>query len=173
MRRDWLGEPVRPLDGDAALAELARRYLRAHGPATAGDLASWSGLALRDARAGLKAIAAELEPTGALVDLTRRPAAPSRLKPRLLGAFDDYLLGWRDRAFAVAPEHARRVHPGGGILRATALANGRAVGTWSWRRGSVAIDPFEPLPDRIAAALRREADAVARFELDHEAVGRA
>ncbi len=171
--RDWLGAPVRPLDGDSAPAELARRYLRAHGPATAGDLASWSGLALRDARAGLEAIATELEQTGELVDLARRPAAPSQLKPRLLGAFDDYLLGWRDRAFAVAPEHARRVHPGGGILRATALANGRAVGTWSWRRGSVAIDPFEPLPDRVAAALSREARDVARFELDHEAVGRA
>ncbi len=97
LARDWLGAPERAPDRDAALAELARRYLRAHGPATDGDLASWSGLPLRDARAGMAAIAAELEQDGALVDLARRPAPPQRLPPRLLGAFDPYMLGWRER----------------------------------------------------------------------------
>jgi hypothetical protein len=163
--RDWLGgADAGHRDRGLALAELARRYLRGHGPATDVDLAAWSGLALRDARAGLAAIAAELEQVGGLLDLARRPKPPSRLPPRLLGAFDPYLLGWRERAFAVAHEHARRVHPGGGILRAVALANGRAVGTWTRRDGAIAIDPFEPLPDRVAAALRRETRAVARFE---------
>jgi hypothetical protein len=162
--RDWLGEPQAPPPRDAALAELARRYLRGHGPATDRDLASWSGLALRDARAGLAAIAGELERAGGMVDLARRPEPQSRLPPRLLGAFDPYLLGWRERTFAVAPEHARRVHPGGGILRAVALANGRAVGTWSRRGGAIALAAFEPLADRVAAALRREALAIEGFE---------
>jgi len=45
---------------DVALAELARRYMSGHGPATAGDLAKWAGLPLRDARIGLRAIGAEL-----------------------------------------------------------------------------------------------------------------
>ena len=58
--RDWLG-PQPPVDRDAALAELARRYLVGHGPADDRDLARWAGLPLRDARAGLAAIAAELE----------------------------------------------------------------------------------------------------------------
>ncbi len=44
-------------DRDAALAELARRYLRGHGPATPDDLAAWSGLGLGDARRGFAAIA--------------------------------------------------------------------------------------------------------------------
>jgi hypothetical protein len=162
--RDWLGAGNRPRDRGTALAELARRYLRGHGPASDEDLAAWSGLTLRDARTGLAAIAPELDQDGGLLDLARRQAAPARLPPRLLAAFDPYLLGWRERAFAVAHEHARRVHPGGGILRAVALANGRAVGTWTRRHGALAIDPFEPLPDRVAAALRRETRAVARFE---------
>jgi uncharacterized Fe-S cluster-containing radical SAM superfamily protein len=147
-----------------ALAELARRYLRGHGPADAADLASWSGLPLRDARAGLAAIAGELTRDGELVDLTGRPDPPARLPARLLGAFDPYLMGWRERAFAVAPEHARRVHPGGGIVRATAIANGRAVGTWTMRRGAVVVAPFAPLPAFVAAALERDAADVARFE---------
>jgi hypothetical protein len=162
--RDWLGPPARPPDRDSALAELARRYLRGHGPATAADLAAWSGLPLRDARAGLAAIAAELEFYGEVVDVAGRPDPPARVPPRLLGAFDPYLLGWRDRSFAVAPEHARAVHPGGGIVRATAVANGRVVGTWARRRGEVVVEPFAALPARVEVSLQREAADVMRFE---------
>ena len=135
-------------DRDAALAELARRYLRGHGPATPDDLAAWSGLGLGDARRGFAAIAG---------DAARRPHAPDpprRLPPRLLPAFDPYLLGWRDRGFAVDAEHARDVHPGGGIIRAVALVNGRAAGTWKRGRGGIELAPFAPLPARVAAALR-------------------
>jgi hypothetical protein len=161
---DWLGAPDAPVERDAALAELALRYLRGHGPATDADLAAWSGLPLRDARAGLAAIAGELVVDGAFVDLAGRPEPPRRSGVRLLPAFDPYLLGWRDRSFAVAAEHARAVHPGGGIVRATAVADGRVVGTWSRRRGSVVIDAFDELPARVAAALEHEAAAIERFE---------
>ena len=82
---------------------------------------------------------------------------PARLAPRLLGAFDPWLLGWRDRAHAVAPEHARRVHPGGGVVRAVATDDGMVVGTWTARRrggaAEVALEPFAPLGARVARAL--------------------
>src|SRR5262249_21639586 len=45
-------QAVRPRD--QALAELALRFARARGPATARDFAWWSGLSLGDARAGLE-----------------------------------------------------------------------------------------------------------------------
>ena len=145
-------------DRDAALAELARRYLRGHGPATPDDLAAWSGLGLGDARRGFAAIA------GGLRDV---PDPPRRLPPRLLPAFDPYLLGWRDRGFAVDAAHTRDVHPGGGIIRAVALVNGRAAGTWKRGRGGIEIAPFAPLPARVAAALRREAERIEGAELRH------
>jgi hypothetical protein len=168
LARDWLGAaPVPELAGaerDAALAELARRYLAAHGPAEPGDLAAWSGLPLRDARAGLGAIAPELaERSDDLVDLAAREPAPDAIPARLLGAFDPYLLGWKDRAFAVPARHARRVHPGGGMLRATATVDGRAVATWSAPRGAVELEPFARLPAGARAALEAEADDVRRF----------
>jgi hypothetical protein len=169
LARDWLGAvPPAELTGadrDAALAELARRYLAGHGPATAADAAAWSGLALRDARAGLNAIAGELvELDEGLVDLAARERSADRVPPRLLPAFDPYLLGWMDRGFAVPPEHARRVHPGGGMIRAVASVDGLVVGSWSRRAGRVELDAFGALEPEDAAALAADAEDVARFE---------
>src|SRR3954469_11974682 len=45
--------PGAELPREEALAELARRYFRSRGPATAADFAWWSGLSPADARAGL------------------------------------------------------------------------------------------------------------------------
>jgi Winged helix DNA-binding domain len=168
LTRDWLGAAPRlPLEGperDAALAELARRYLAGHGPATPADLATWSGLALRDARAGLTAIASELaQRDDGLVDLAARDPVPDAIPARLLPAFDPYLLGWKDRAFAVPAAHARRVHPGGGMLRATATVDGLAVGTWSAAGGEVELELFARVTAAAKAALQAEADDVARF----------
>lgn len=164
LARDWLGRHA-PVARDAALAELARRYLRGHGPATAADLAGWAGLPLRDARAGVSAIARELaQGAGGLVDLAARPGPPAAaIPPRLLPAFDPYLLGWKDRAFAVPARHARRVHPGGGMVRATATVDGRAVGTWTLPGGTVALELFARVDAAARAALQEEADDVERF----------
>ena len=168
LTRDWLGvEPPRSLDGpdrDAALAELARRYLAGHGPAAPADLAAWSGLPLRDARAGLRAIAYELaQRDDDLVDLAARAPAPDAIPARLLPAFDPYLLGWKDRSFAVPAAHAKLVHPGGGMLRATATVDGLAVGTWSAPGGKVELELFLRSASNAQAALQADADDVARF----------
>lgn len=172
--RDWLGRAgPRPLDGlgrDTALAELARRYLAGHGPATDADLATWIGLPLRDARAGLNAIAGELTELGdGLLDLASRAPVPGAIPPRLLPRFDPFMMGWKRRAFAVPEDHAHNVWPGGGIIRATATSDGGAVvGTWSAQRKgkrlAVIVDPFEDLDPAVAAALHAEADAVAAFQ---------
>ena len=105
--RDWLGEPP-PVDRDRALAELARRYLAGHGPADERDLARWAGLPLRDARAGLGAIASELvERPDGLVDLANRRPPAELPPPRLLGPFDPVLLGWTSREFVLGEHQAR------------------------------------------------------------------
>jgi hypothetical protein len=169
---DRIAEPPAVLAGpprERALAELARRYLAGHGPATEDDLARWSGLGRRDARAGLSAIAAELEELGGgLLDLRGRDDEIAVPAPRLLGAFDPYVLGWRDRGFAVAAKDARRVHPGAGILRAIAAVDGRAVATWSARRAGgrlrIELEPFGRLAAAVRSALDEEARDVARFE---------
>ena len=159
--RDWLGEPG-SVDRDQALAELARRYLAGHGPADERDLAKWAGLPLRDARAGLGAIASELvERDDGLVDLADRPPAADLPPPRLLGPFDPVLLGWASRE-ALLGTHEARV-TAGGMFRPFALVRGRAVATWGMPGGDVALEPFGRLARADRAALEADAADVVRF----------
>lgn len=163
LAQDWLGAAP-PIDRTAALARLARRYLAGHGPATDRDLARWAGIPLGEARRGLGAIAGSLaeNPDGTVA--LRGAAAGDRpgIPPaRLLGAFDPLLLGWRSRAEVLGEREADVVS--GGIFRACALVDGRAVGLWRLVGGRVALVPFAPLPDDVVGALEREAQDVVTF----------
>ncbi len=158
---DWLGEQ-KPVDRDKALAELARRYLVGHQPATDRDLAKWAGLPLRDARAGLKALGSKLEEgEGGLVSLAKRPAAEKLSPPRLLGAFDPVLLGWCSREEILGP-HTNLVTRNG-IFHPFALVDGRAVAKWGYAGGAVSFELLQRLPAKVKAALDAEAAAVDRF----------
>src|SRR5262249_52567987 len=54
---DWLDAPLEESDPAEARVEVARRYLRAYGPATASDLAWWTGWSKRDSTAALAGLA--------------------------------------------------------------------------------------------------------------------
>jgi hypothetical protein len=159
--RDWLGEPA-PIDRERGLAELARRYLAGHGPAGDRDLARWAGMPLRDARAGLGAIARELEESGdGLVDLRKRRAPADFPPPRLLGAFDPVLLGWTSREDIVGPH--RHLVTDNGMFRPFAMVKGRAVATWSMPKGEVVLEPLARISKADRLGLERDAEDVVRF----------
>jgi hypothetical protein len=152
--RDWLGKPLE-LEGD--VEELARRYLTAYGPASARDFATWSGLPVPTARNGLRAAATtSFEVDGE--DLAAVEDLPGCQDLRLLGEFDPYLLGYHDRRHALAEEHRKHIHPGGGMLRPAVVEAGRVIG--SWKHADRSYDLFaaeEP------AGLAEELRDVARF----------
>jgi Winged helix DNA-binding domain len=161
--QDWLGEPAAPVDRDLALAELARRYLTGHGPADERDLAKWAGLPLRDARAGLGAIAAELRTCAdGLLDLAGRPPAAELPPPRLLGAFDPLLLGWTSRE-AILAAHHQRIVTVNGLFRPFALVRARAMAVWRMSADEITLEPFDRLTRRDAAALSDDANDVTRY----------
>jgi hypothetical protein len=158
----WLGPAPDPIDRDAALELLARRYLLGHGPATERDLAMWAKLPLRDARAAFATIAGETTDAGdGLLDLADR-ADPAPLPTRLLGSFDPILHGWVSRD-AVLGAHGSTVVVAGGVFRSAALVDGRAAGLWRISGGRVRITPFAPLSEHDAEVLLEDADAVLRF----------
>jgi hypothetical protein len=129
---DHVPQPKR-LDRDAALAELARRYLNARGPATDRDLAWWTGLTLTDARAAIAAVDDEF-------DRLELDGVTYRLRPglteaaggiHLLPGFDEFVLGYGDRSAPLAGRPLTDIVPGGnGMFLSTIVVNGEIVGTW-------------------------------------------
>jgi len=159
--RDWLGEQPVP-EREAALGELARRYLVGHGPASDADLARWAGIKLGDARAGLAAISRRTVDLGdGLVDLREREEPAPLPLPRLLGAFDPVLLGWASRDDVIG-EHQNLV-TNNGIFRPFALVDGRAVATWRLPKGKVEIEHLERVTKKAAGRLEADAAAVEAF----------
>jgi hypothetical protein len=159
--RDWLGEQPE-VDRERALAELARRYLVGHGPGDERDLARWAGLPLRDVRAGLSAIGAELRTLpGGLVDLKRRRRVAELPAPRLLGAFEPVLLGWIDRTPLLGTNQAAVTV--GGLFKPFAMAGGRAVATWRLAGGELELEPFGCIRRDVLATLEADGEDVTRF----------
>ncbi len=158
---DWLPRTPKGPSGDAAVAELARRYFAAYSPATAADFAMWSGLP----GASVALIADELVP----VQVYGRPGyrlgavEPAR-GVRLLPAFDNYLLGYRDRAAIVGAEHYRRIYEGG-MIRPVVLRDGVAIGVWSLARRDrrVTVTPFSALPKTVTRAVEHEVADIGSF----------
>jgi hypothetical protein len=159
---EWLpGSPLGP-QGDDALAALARHYFKAYSPATAADFSTWSGLP-----AGRAVALIESELTA--VDIDGRPGyrlgsvEPAR-GLRLLPAFDNYLIGYRDRSAAMPTALHGHVFQGG-MIRPAIVRDGRVIGTWTLdrARGRIAVSPFDPLPAAVARQVADEVADVGRF----------
>jgi hypothetical protein len=145
----WLGPAPPPMDRADALVLLANRYLAAHAPASAEDLAKWAGITIAEARQGLASVG-EVDAEGG-----GRPA------PSLLGPFDPLLHGWVSRAPIVGAHQG--VVTTNGVFRPVALVGGRVVATWSLPGGVVTIAPLEPISDRDQSRLVSDATDVVRY----------
>jgi hypothetical protein len=171
---DWVPKRRR-LDRDEALGELALRFFRSHGPATAPDLARWAGLTLRDVRTGIASCEkrlATLELDGVTYHLDPETEAETATVPRarvhLLPGFDEYVLGYKDRSAVLAPEHSAAIVPGGnGVFRPTIVADGEVVGTWRrlTRGGQLVVEPalFSAQPRWFATALAAAVEGYGSF----------
>jgi hypothetical protein len=161
--------PDAPTAADAP-AELARRFLRAYGPATHADLASWAGIAPGHAKTLLARVEDELED----VDFAGRPALvlatddldspPQASGVRLLPPFDPYL-DQRDRA-TLWPDPAVRKRARTGIgAPGVLLVDGAVAGLWRpQKKGKRLVVTVEPLRRRLP---RRAIDAEASIMAAH------
>jgi len=150
-------------DRERALHQLAERYFTAYGPATAVDLAAWSGLPAADANAAFDLVRDSLDDVGyddqrLFVRRGAEPAPPER-PHSLLARFDPYLLGHRSRELILDPAFAKLVNAGGGMIAQTMLNAGRVVGTWKSGR----LEPFEELSAADGEAWQPELAAAAAF----------
>ncbi len=147
---EWAPEQ-RTMERDEALAEIATRYFRSHGPATLHDFAWWTGLTVADCRVAMDGVSSMLEkwedadrtlwfiPTD---DSSEIP--PDRVM--LLPFVDEYMVGYTDRRDFLSPEYSEKTFNG---LMATVFSDGEIVGMWkrklSARRVVVSLDLFRNL----------------------------
>jgi len=169
--RDWLGRPAKKKDPDDALTELAVRYLRAHAPAEPTDLATWSGIGPAEARRAWRGIEERLVEVatdrGPRWTLRRPVPPPENEVVRLLPAFDEYLLGWKDRQLIAPTSRWKTIQRGGGWLHPVVLVNGGAIGTWSSERTTdglrLDVSPFGSLDRPLRRRIDEDARDVGRF----------
>jgi winged helix DNA-binding protein len=158
------------------LERVVRRHLAAFGPASAADIAAWSGLTVVRLRPAIDVVeaAGDLrrfsdERGRELLDLAAapRPDGDVPAPPRLLPMWDSVLLAFADRTRIVSDEHRPVVVARNGDTLPTFLVDGRVAGLW-WaerdgRRTRVVLEPFGRLRRDNRRALEREGERLAAF----------
>lgn len=127
---------TKTFEGDDARAELLRRYLQSHGPATLRDFVWWSGLTMRDARTAADGLRSHLR-SEMLDGLTywslpfSAAQRPRRPLVRALPNYDEYLIAHQDRGLTAAPPLPKRWPKGDERLFPHVVAiDGRVAGVW-------------------------------------------
>jgi hypothetical protein len=156
--------------GDA-LIELTRRYFSSRGPATIRDFVWWSGLTVRDAKAGLaetKGALAHEAMDGLDYWFVDRPVSRG-LAARavyLLPNYDELGIAYKDRDAVPALPRPRRLAASGEFQHLLTI-DGQFAGRWrrTVARGAVHVDvqPFRPLDPDEERAVAVEAERYGRF----------
>ena len=140
-------EPLAPLEAHRV---VAADYLRAYGPATTADLASWSGRPARgfsEALAGLDLVRFKAEDGRTLLDLrdAPRPPAETPVPVRFLPSWDSTLLAHSRRERVLATEHRKTVIAVNGDVAPTFLVDGFVAGMWEAPRRDASAMTLRPL----------------------------
>lgn len=153
------------LPKEEALARLAIRYFAGHGPATLQDFIWWSGLPVGQARQALESVKRDLR-SETVVSATYWFSGGLSVSPSdpdsacLLPAFDEFLIGYKDRRASLPHGSRPKAVSSNGIFRPIMVVNGRIIGTW--KKAAVAAAPtldFFERPDKGIRALIDEAAA--------------
>ena len=138
----WLPDGVPELPTAEAQAELARRFLRTYGPATAADLGWWAGWTGRETARALAAVGAvevELDTgVGYLLPQDLEAGAPPGPGAAFLPALDPTVMGWTGRGWFLGP-HGPALFDRSGNAGPTVWWDGRVVGGWGQRGGGEVV----------------------------------
>ena len=159
--RTWLGEEIAELDAGEARSELARRWLRAFGPATETDLRWWTGWTARDARAALTGVAHELVALeggpGLVLADDLDPIERRGRSAALLPVLDPTTMGWKERDWYLGA-HGPTLFDRNGNAGPTVWWEGKVVGGWAQRPdGGIAWRLLEDVGAEARAAIESEA----------------
>jgi winged helix DNA-binding protein len=169
---EWLGG-WRQVDPDAALIEVARRYLRAYGPATKSDFTRWWGTWPGVGKAAWAGMPDELVPVSIegqradmlAGDLQHIVEPKQSLSVHMLPAFDPYLMGHNSRDHLFDAAYRSRVSRIAGWISPVVLVDGHVVATWSHqvvkKTLRITVEPFRRLQPKAIPAIRARARELA------------
>ncbi|NQV06827.1 winged helix DNA-binding domain-containing protein [bacterium] len=123
-------QDVWSMDPKEGSERLAERYLDRYGPATAEDLAWWSGMGKRVARAACETVAEPVSVGGVEMWSTGERGDDPPLGVRLLPVWDPLLVGYRDRSRFIDPDHMPYVYDRSGNATSVVLVDGSVAGVW-------------------------------------------
>ncbi len=163
----WLPGGLPPVDAAAARGELARRWLRAFGPAPASDLRWWTGWTAgqtKQALATLDTVEVDLDGVpGVVLADDLEPVPDPGPWTAFLPALDPTPMGWQDRDWYLGP-HQGALFDRSGNIGPTVWSGGRIVGGWAQRpSGEVVFRLLEDVGRAAEAAAEQEADRLARW----------
>lgn len=170
---DERSAPGRTMDRDEALAELARRYLQSHGPATPHDMAWWSGLTVTDCRRAIDMHRDSLDSV-TIDDVTwwlfpndTRVQVPDPIV-HLIPNFDEYYVGFRNNEVAWDPAIRARYDTGREFWSNHYVTlNGSIVGGWNRKLSAESVRISTNIPAGLEEAawhsMIEAAEAYGRF----------
>jgi Winged helix DNA-binding domain len=170
--RKWL-HTWHEVDPEAAIVEMARRYLRVYGPSTRNDFTRWWGAwpgagsaAWKGLEDELVTVAVEGTRLNALAaDLPALQRAEFTERVQMLPLFDPYLMGYAKRDHMLDRAHAAKVSRTAGWISAVLLVDGVIRGTWTHSIAGktlrIALAPFSRLPAKVVAGARERGAEIA------------
>ncbi|HYG38187.1 MAG TPA: winged helix DNA-binding domain-containing protein [Cytophagales bacterium] len=171
LLEEWLPK-FNVLEGEEALAELAQRYFKSHGPATLNDFVWWTGLKVADAKVALEMAKHNLrqeviEEKTYWMDCNLVENKDLTTHTCLLPAFDEFFIAYQDRSPSIEPHYFSSVATKNGIFNPIIVRGGKVIGTWkrNFIKGKVNIElfPFTPLSQSITKNLSTRANRYSRF----------
>jgi hypothetical protein len=160
------------LSKEEALAMLAGKYFRSHGPATLKDFAWWSGMTMKAAAHGLETVKPDLisetidsETYWMSTDLV--PGNTGQPSVFFLPAYDEYIISYKNRDAILPPNVQKRAISENGLFRPVIIADGKVIGLWkrTIKKDSVVIEPehFTSVSKKTKELLRRKAEEYSFF----------
>ncbi len=162
---DWFPGGLADWETQEAQFELARRWLRTFGPATANDLRWWTGWTKTQTKRALTELCpveVDLDGvTGLLLPDDMEQTPPPEPWAALLPALDSTPMGWQNRGWFLG-DHGPRLFDRNGNIGPSLWWNGRIVGGWAQdSRGEIVCRFLEDVGSDAQSAVRVEAERLA------------
>jgi hypothetical protein len=162
------------LDYEESIAELTRRYFTSRGPASIKDFIWWSGLTVKDAKAGIEVLSSDfkktmIEGTEYIHPEIKIPENINKLqKTFLMPDYDEYGISYKDRSGLKNPKvSADKIKANSTDYSHWLVIDGFISGTWNRIQKSKQVTAetalFTPITAAQKHALNKAVEKYCRF----------